>query len=216
MSKEYLKYFEDENSIDFLQNYCTFDNPNEIWMLKGITRHKDNEGDFHRFMRRLVITKPEDIEMCRKDIRRMGNKEGTMYRIYVSLNSRDVLKGMFQFQKKLLDISHGVARGLEDCISQTNRLASVWKTQLEQKGCRGTKRILLDVDSADEGLLGRIVDYLTFKMDTKIYTLRSTVSGYAVVIEACDTRGFLKEFKSEEVDMQRDSMVFVEAWKGTE
>ena len=32
-----------KESLDFLHSYCIFDNPNEIWILKGISRNKDND-----------------------------------------------------------------------------------------------------------------------------------------------------------------------------
>jgi hypothetical protein len=206
-------------SIEFIREYCDFSNPDEVWILKGVSRTKDNPtgspyGDMHRFMRRLVMVSPDDIEKCYEDIKGMGNKKGTAYRMYVSLNSRNVIKGMFQFQKKLLDISHGVARGLEDFKKQTTKLASVWKTELEQKGCRGTKRFLLDVDNGDKLFLDKVLNKVK-EMDTKIHVVRKTVSGYAVVIEACDMRSFYDEFRDKEVDVQRDSMVFVEKWDGT-
>ena len=197
-------------SIEFLNEYCTFDNPEEVWMLKGVSRSKDNKEGFHRFMRRLVIVKPDDIEACYNDIKLMGSHKDTEYRMYISLNSRNVIKGMFQFQKKLLDISHGVARGLEDMKLQTTKLASVWKTELEQNGCRGTKRFLLDVDSQDKLLLDRVLK----NIGSRIHVVRPTVSGYAVVIDACDMRDFYKEFKGEPIDVQKDSMVFVEKWTG--
>jgi len=211
-----------KNSIDFIREYCDFSNPDEVWMLKGVSRHKDNPvgnpyGDMHKFMRRLVMASPDDIEQCYKDIRSMGNQVGTSYRMYVSLNSRNVIKGLFQFQTKLLEISYGVAKGLEDFKKQTTKLASIWKTELEQKACRGTKRVLLDVDNGDKLFLDKVITKL-YEMNAKIYTIRPTVSGYAVVIEACDMRPFYDVFGSEKnndfINLQRDSMVFVEKWDG--
>lgn len=200
-------------SIEFINKYCTFDNPDEVWILKGISRNKDNKEGFHRFMRRVILVTPDDIEECYKDIRGMGNRNGTEYRMYISLNSRNVIKGMFEFQKKLLDISHGVARGLADMKMLTTKLASVWKTELEQNNCRGTKRFLLDIDSQDKELLDRVHNYLA-NMGAVVHTFRKTVSGYVIVIDACDMRGFYKEFEGQPIDVQKDSMVFVEKWTG--
>jgi len=201
------------DSIKFIKEYCDFSNPDEVWMLKGVSRNKDNQTGFHRFMRRLVMVTPDDIVPCYNDIKQMGNQEGTSYRMYISLNSRDVIKGMFHFQKKLLDISHGVARGLSDMKKQTTKLGSVWKTELEQMGCRGTKRFLLDVDSNDTGLVDKIVSHFN-DMRIPIHVIRPTVSGYAVVVDACDLRGFYQLVKDYPVDVQKDSMVFVEKWDG--
>jgi hypothetical protein len=208
-------------SIQFLKSYCTFDNPKEIWLLKGITRNKDNKGnpDAERFMRRLVIAKPEDIEPCYNDIKRMGNALGTIYRVYVSLNSRDTVKGLFNFQKKLLEISYDVSRDLDDAIEITKKIGSKWKTELEQKSNRGTKRFLIDIDEDDVNLLSKVLHEarkLELQGLTTVHTHRKTVSGYAVVMDACDIRGFLDTFKDREVSIQKDSMLFVESWDGKE
>jgi len=206
-----------KESIEFIREYCDFFNPDDVWMLKGVSRSKDQNGEFHRFMRRLVVRNADDIEQCYSDIKGMGNRLGTVYRMYVSLNSRNTIKGLFQFQKKLLDISHGVTRGLEDFKMQCAKLHSVWKTELEQKGCRGTKRVLLDVDNGDKVFLDKVIAKLN-EMDAKIHVVRPTVTGYAVVIEACDMRPFYAEYGNEGnnkfIDVQRDSMVFVEKWDG--
>ena len=52
-------------------------------------------------------------------------------------------------------------------------------------------------------------------MNVPVHVARPTVSGYAVVVQACDLRGFYKEFDGKEIDVQKDSMVFVEKWDGT-
>jgi len=202
-------------ACEFIKEYCDFSDPDCVWILKGVSRSKDNEKGFDRYMRRLVMANEDDIEKCYNDIKSMGNKKGTTYRVYVSLNSRNVIKGMFSFQKKLLDISHGVARGLDDMKKQTVKLASVWKTVLEQRDCRGTKRILLDVDDNNIDLLDDVVGFFVDR-DVNVYVARPTVSGYAVIVDACDLREYYDKFKDEEIDVQKDSMVFVEKWNGTE
>jgi len=202
-------------ACEFIKEYCDFSDPDCVWILKGVSRSKDNEKGFDRYMRRLVMANEDDIEKCYNDIKSMGNKKDTTYRVYVSLNSRNVIKGMFSFQKKLLDISHGVARGLDDMKKQTVKLASVWKTVLEQRDCRGTKRILLDVDDNNIDLLDDVVGFFVDR-DVNVYVARPTVSGYAVIVDACDLREYYDKFKDEEIDVQKDSMVFVEKWNGTE
>ena len=187
-------------------------------MLKGVSRNKDNNGDMEKFMSRMVMSKPEDIEECYKKIKIMGNKLGTNYRMYVSLNSRDVVKGLFNFQKKLLDVSYGVSRGLDSEIQLAKKLGSKWKTELEQMSCRGTKRFLIDIDEDNIELKNMVVSEvakMAVEGKTSIRAIRRTVSGYAVVMDACDTRGLLSTFKDNDVTIQKDSMLFIELWKGT-
>jgi len=208
--------------ITFLNEYCDFSDPNWVWMLKGVSRNKDNDAGV-KFFRRMVLTKPDDFEECRESMINQFTDPFTTYRLYVSLNARDVIKGTFNFQKKLIDIGMGLANGQKDQLAMCKKLNSIWKTELEQRTNRGTKRFLLDIDNeySDKNVL-EVVAYLTEEVKTKnkeplnVHCMRKTVSGYAIVFDACDTRGVMNlcnELKIES-DLHRDSMVFLETWIG--
>lgn len=200
-----------KDSLDFLRNYCQFEAPNHVWVLTGIVRNKDN-ADSDKWMRRLIIRSPEDITPCYNDIKAMGNIKGVNYRMYVSLNARDPLKTMRSFHKTLLDMTYEVCNGNEQMVDKIKRLDSTWKTELLQTSNRATKRFLLDVDADDEFLVSDIQMFLENK-GVVIHTTRKTVSGYHIVFEACDTRELLDKFKDKPIDLQRDSLLFIEAWK---
>jgi len=204
------------DTIAFIDDYCDFSNPNYVWLLKGISRSKDNPAEYDRFFRRMVLSCPEDIETSYNEIKRLGNQNGTVYRIYISLNSRDVVRANFNFAKRLIDITHEVSMGRPDFLAKSKKLGSEWKTELEQKRNRGTKRILLDVDEDSKSFIQKVKQYIAAEMDTKIHVVRKTPNGWAVSIEACDTRGLLAEFKDYEIDIQRDSMIFLEQYAGKE
>jgi len=204
------------DTIIFLTDYCKFENPNHVWMLKGISRNKDNDNSGVKFMRRLVLNKPDDIRTCVQEMYLFGNDPLTTYRLYVSLNSRDVVSTAFSFQKKMIDIGYGLAKGRKDALDLSKKLGSLWKTELEQNCNRGTKRFLLDIDNDDGTKAMAILAYLRQYVKTEIFVCRKTVSGYHIVFSACDTRDhvvYCKEIEAE-VDLQRDSMVFVEQWIG--
>tara|TARA_R110000824_G_C15197540_1_gene675397 strand:+ start:1515 stop:2141 length:627 start_codon:yes stop_codon:yes gene_type:complete len=201
--------------LRFLNSYCDFSNPNWVWVIKGLTRNKDNYGMGERFMHRRIITKPEDFETSIKEIRMLATDPDTFYRLYVSLNARDVVKGLFQFQKKMIDIGQGLANGYDDHLAMSKKIGSIWKTELEQSNCRGTKRFLLDIDNADEIQATPALEYLT-NAKIKVHAYIPTVSGVHVVFDAFDTRGLLTYCKEQglEVDLKRDSMVYLDQWKG--
>ena len=79
-----------------LKSYCQFEK-NWVWILTGIARNKDNENS-EKFRRRFVIKSHDDIEHSYHCLKEMMNKEGVTYRMYVSLNARDTLKTLFNFQ----------------------------------------------------------------------------------------------------------------------
>ena len=91
-----------------------------------------------------------------------------------------------------------------------SRIFMLWYSNGRPSPTRLTKMI----DEDDPTLVGDIVTEL--KLITEVHAIRQTVTGYAVIIEACDARGVIEIFKDRELDFQRDSMLFVEQWKGTE
>jgi hypothetical protein len=206
--------YPDNEALEFMHEYCDFSDPNCVWVMKGISRNKDNPDNpyMDRFLRRMIVTVPDDIDDCYDEIHSLANDPDTKYRIYMSLNSRDVVDAAFQFQKKLVDITQGLAKGHNDALQMAKKVGSMWKTALEQRHARGTKRILLDIDNCDLPPT-HVVAYLRNVIITPVHCMRQTVSGWAVVADACDTRGLLHQCKTQwglEVDLQRDSMLFIE------
>jgi len=209
-------------SIEFMESYCDFSDPKWVWIMTGISRNKDNDDSGVRFIRRLIVAKPSEIAECYNEIKLLANNKNTTYRIYISLNARDVVKTSFEFQKTMIDIGYGLARGLEDHISMSKKIGSIWKTELAQIQNRGTKRVLLDIDGANSIQYSQLLAYIMEcyvmesetlpKAKTKIYAHRSTPNGYHIVLDAFDTRELIAycKWKDIKADLHRDSMVFVE------
>jgi len=201
---------------EFLNKYCDFSNPNWVWILTAMSRNKDQTSpNAHKYMSRFVLTSSTDIDDAMDTAARIANHPETYYRMYISLNARDVVKGFYQFHKKMADIGYGVAMGRDDALAQSKKIGSIWKTELAQTSCRATKRFLLDVDNSDKIKAGHILNYMEDNgFNVRVY--RPTVSGVAIVFDACDTRDLLQFCKNNDfdVDLQRDSMVFVSQWLG--
>lgn len=207
-------------SIEFIKEYCEFSNPNNVWILKGVSRNKDNPNNevMDKFFHRSILTKADDIEEAYFTMRKSATDLKTVYRIYISLNARDAVAATFNFQKKLIDVGYGLSRGLEDALVSCKKLGSLWKTELEQSSCRGTKRFLLDLDETqDEALIEKLTEKIK-ETSPKIHCVRKTVSGIAFSFDACDTRALMSYVKENgvEADLQRDSMVFIERFHGAE
>jgi hypothetical protein len=208
-------------AITFLDSYCDFSNPHWVWILTGMSRNKDNANGKHSYLQRLVLTCPNDILECYNRLHIESNDPDTTYRMYISLNARDAVKTTFAFQRKLLEIGYGLAKGQDDALQLSKRIGSLWKTELGQSNNRATKRVLVDIDTNDCVLYTKAFDYLKGHLAV-IKTTRKTPNGYHIVIEACDTRAFVKYCKEqgivangeEKAFIQRDSLVFVEQWGG--
>ena len=203
--------------IKFMKDYCDFSNPENVWIMTGMIRNKDNQINQIKFLKRFIIKEESDLQYCRNEIHRVAININTYYRLYISLNARNVVNSFFNFQKRLLDLNIGLAKGYEDALNLSKKVSSLWKTELEQIRNRGTKRILLDIDDCqDSNIIYGIVDYIEDNCHTTLHCVHQTVTGYSIVFDACDVRGLLKMCKEENIkaDIQRDSLVFVEKWKG--
>lgn len=201
------------HSIEFLTNYCSFQEPSWVWIMTGIARNKDNPNlEDNGFMRRLVIAKTSDILDCYNEIHTLANVPGVFYRIYISLNARNANKAFFNFQKRMLEISLGLFEGHNDAQNLVTKIGSLWKTELAQTHNRATKRFLIDIDNdPDDAKLKEVFVFVSDVMKANIRAWRKTVTGNVIVIDACDTRSLTDKF---DVDVQKDSMIFVEQFTG--
>ena len=118
------------------------------------------------------------------------------------------------FQKKLVDVSVGLAKGQDDALVLSKKVGSLWKKELAQKRNRGTKRVLLDLDNCKSEQAQNVLLFIKDSLTTTVHAYRPTVSGFHIVFDACDTRGLMDFCKGYgvEADLQRDSMVFVGRW----
>ena len=194
--------------IEFAKEYCDFSNPNHVWLMKGISRSKDNKGEYHKFFRRMVLTCPDDICECYQEIKLLSTCKETVYRIYLSLNSRDVVKAAGNMTKNLIDILLTIDQ--QDSQTKSKKIGSEWKTELEQRRNRGTKRILIDIDNPL--VIENVKHFVFSEMDTKVYASIPTPNGWAMSIDACDTRWLEANYKNS-IDIHRDSMIFLEQYK---
>ena len=203
------------SAIHFLNDYCDFSDPNCVWILTGISRSKDNVEGYHKYLQRLVLTKPEDILECVNRIKSETLKPNTTYRMYVSINSRDVIKTTFNFQKNLLGISYLLAKGNPEALSQAKKLSSLWKNELAQNCNRGTKRVLVDLDTNDNASVRHVLEFIQ-SMPTQLLVSRPSLSVHHFVLNACDTRCLVDFAKQNEypLDIQRDSLLYVTSWMG--
>lgn len=210
--------------LNFLQEYCDFSDPHWVWIITGISRAKDNQaGDFRQYMQRLIVSNPEEILECYKRIKGEATDFRTVYRMYVSLNARDAVKTAFNFQHALLDIGFELSKGQQDALVKAKRISSLWKDELAQNANRGTKRILIDIDTIDPVKRTLAISYLETH-GAVIRAKRFTPNGFHIVIDACDTRDFIKYCTDNMIYdpkkdknasfIQRDSLVFVEKWQG--
>jgi len=157
------------------------DNPNSD-KDKYIFREVYNVGDY--VMRRDKIEKLKQIsKVC----------AGT-WRIYESINERDVEKAKVMLMHKLIDNAIDVSK-----------IDSEWKSILQKHECRGDKKFLLDLDNCTISDKYNVMTYLKDN-DVIIHETYDTVNGFHIITDKFDVRG-MKQFPF--VDVKTDDMKLV-------
>jgi hypothetical protein len=195
--------------LAFIHGYCDFSLGSYILM--GLTRNKENKGDFHHFTKRYVLNNSEDVQKGYNELKCLSNVKDTVYRMYLSANARDTAQAIFHFQQRLAEIGELLYKGSPDGIGRARKIDSQWKSELCQKRNRATKRHLLDIDEDDKELFDNILSELEAK--TTIHAGRKTPNGYVIVYDGCDIRQLKEDYGNRELDWKDDNEVFVERWE---
>jgi hypothetical protein len=125
-----------------------------MFILEGIRRKKDNpDSNKKEICFRHISAGTEnlekDIELLKSRIKLSG--EPGVWRIYRTVNKRDVVKAKRAFVHQLIDIDD---QGVFEKDEQGNDFVStLWKTVLCQPENKAERNFLVDVDSKDRALI---------------------------------------------------------------
>jgi hypothetical protein len=172
-------------------------------MFLALFRGKDNK-DFQRskapVIRQIIGSEPSlDLDILYAKIRRNTNRG--IWRIYVTVNSRNKRKALNLFVHKIIDLHSD--KNSEICID------SVWKSCLLQPECRADKFFLLDIDSekayayVENALRQELIKSVHMPLNEAFI---KTPNGWHLVTEPFDIR----ILKCEGLELKRDGYLFVE------
>lgn len=178
-----------------INDYCDF-KKDETYILLFIARKKENttqlESEKLRRLKRYTINSYEDIEFALNDFAlSAGENPTTQYRVYVSVNPRSLVKGMREFQKRIIDIQFDIINGNEEAYTSLYKLGSEWKSTLAKKSCRARKRFMFDIDLPhDSKFYSDIAKKFKSDVDnvSKVHYFGHSKSGFALVCDPFDIR----------------------------
>jgi len=172
---------------------------NEVYMLVALRRSKDEENAKRKALcRRHVVS--GNVEEAVEQLMDRCHESG-LWRLYRTVNKRDLTKGLKQLQVEL------VLNG-EDF---KDNVAGKWKSLLMKPNCRAEKKWLVDLDSKDEELYEKVLKSL--KAYTTVCEECETPNGRHLVVMPFDRREFDKTFEYDPVELKKDCLVFVRAFK---
>jgi hypothetical protein len=210
------------DGVQFIKEYCDFSDPDNVWILSCIARNKENEQN-NIFFKREIIRTSDYIEQAVLKLKALATlttaqqNHKPIYRLYISLNSRNTRKAMFSYAKTAIDIISAMGN---DGEKRYSKMDTIWLNELAKSCHRGTKNFLIDVDNFNDD--EHVLHYCEVLNNAEIAVkhCRATPSGYAIVVKACNPT-FLYGFATQvqaynkpfDIDVQTDSMVFVEQFK---
>jgi hypothetical protein len=189
--------------INYLNNYCQFNKPYEVYLLFAIARAKDNKFK-HREEIKLynIITHKDNIQKQYNELKgKINAYKQYNWRIYLSVNQRDTRKAYYTLKKKLIDID--TIYNEEDKIKQIKHIDRLWVSHLmkpENKSKRGY--FLLDIDTK-----GIPIIKLKDNKKINIITQRETKNGYHIVTEPFNTKNLICD---ELVEVKKDALLHLE------
>jgi len=123
--------------------------------------------------------------------------EKIKWRLYISVDARDVKKAKITLVKKMIDEIH------ED--NEKFNISAIWKSILMQQGNRLTRNFLLDVDTTDKNKIQFLWDKIK-EHDINILHFKSTPNGKHII-----TQGFnpnlIKDFDF--VEIKKNALFFL-------
>ena len=164
-----------------------------VHLFIAVRRHKDNDASVPHVTFREVCGGDEQ-----KTINRLKDQIAAhtgVWRIYRTVNARDVKKSELELIKTLID------RQAYPLSVSDKPVISLWKTILMQPRNKAEKKFLIDIDDKDR------LQEVTSKAEITIKIIQESPNGYHVVAEPFDLR-ILEGIP--DVSVQKDGMIFVE------
>lgn len=167
-----------------------------MYMLSALRRRKDPGNEYLTSKCHKTLIRKDNVlayEYAYDRIKRLCDT-GT-WRIYRSVNKRDLIKGMKMLQVELINRGEEIAYKIDQ----------VWKSILMKPECKAERKFLIDIDTRDIPPQYIKAKYLK---DVKIHESNKTPNGYHMVTDPFDSRGILSDL-GESIEIKRDALLYM-------
>jgi len=196
-----------ENALDELWDF----DENRCHILMAIARNKENETtpSTEPNIRKIIETTNEIREKLLQLNHAISRFDNT-YRLYASVNARNVQKAHRVLQKDMIDWSHE-ASTTGEAVTQMKRVDHEWKSILQKPHSRDETRFLWDIDTTDNDKISQIEEELT----EHIIMENPTPNGHHIITRPfnyTELSSFDEEhdkFYSADCELKKDDLMFV-------
>ena len=199
---KFLSKYDDANAIQFIKDYCAFDNEEKVYTLFAVSRNKLNKNkDFKKRSIQIVLRNSKSIEDKYYDLASRFKSHGDSFYIYLSLNPRSIAKASMAIINKLV-------KGIYDKdYKSLKNIDGNWTSTLMSKESRfGRGKFMLDIDTKDITVLVRNRDLLSVLLE------RETPNGYHFVVEPFNPQIIEDQLLFGSVEIKKDDFIFVNSF----
>jgi hypothetical protein len=206
----------DKTALEILKEYCVFEEGTS-YMLIMLPRKKENRDQVEREKlnkrERRLCSSMDDMEKALIEFRRVADVHtDVVFRVYVSVNKRSLLKGMREFQKKLSDYQYDLLNGNKQVWTSIERLGSKWKSVLAKKNCKHDRFFMFDIDIDNTTLIGNTRMEI-FRSDvgelTTVKYVGKSKNGFVLVCEPFNPNDI---DLPEDIELKTDAYVYVDCY----
>lgn len=131
------------------------------------------------------------------------NMQGSVYRIYSSVNPRNMEKGILHFKHEQLDSEHGAK---DQCLDWYRDIQDRFIGALMKPGSKSDSKFLVDIDG-DQLLVGKVLQILE-EIGVDVVFQYPTKNGWHIITQAFNPTMFPH---TENVEIKNDSLLAI-AW----
>jgi hypothetical protein len=175
-----------------------------VYLIMAITRQKENEEITAntRKIHRSIVREESGLEDTIEHLKQITKGDGLKYRLYISVNGRSVIDGVFNLKDKLDSNIKSMVQGDENIVKTFKKVDSEYKSILQKPECRDERRFMFDLDNTSQEDVKRFKETI----DTEVILTKESPNGHHIVTEPFH---YQSSFDDIDVEKKKDAMIFM-------
>lgn len=190
--------------ISQFEDFCEWGD-DRVYLLMAITRQNENEGMTanDREVHRTVVREEEELEGQVEKLRQFYSDSPLTFRLYLSINARNVMKAYFEFQGAMDEWLRMRLNGNEGVKRKFKKLDSEFKSILQTPECKDDRFFLFDIDTEEKEFIDSVRGEIG---ESQILLEQETPNGHHIITAPNE---YSVHMNQPTVELKRDGMVFL-------
>ena len=204
------------DSLEFINNWCQFNKSTDVYVLLAVARKKFNpltnsqEVVFREVIKNKdeIVKKYNKINILANHYRSPEGKKFNFY-MYLTVNSRDSIKGLFGVKDLLNSYIQQHINGT-DVSNRLKKIDEVWVSSLMKPMSRSSRYFMIDFDSKDKDAL-RKVQLELIGSDVGYIKTIETRDGYHILTKPFNRKKLEQSEYKPLFEIKTDALVYIES-----